>query len=81
MCEATHADKVNPCKVAFIISVAFMYASTIAMYITFLAAYYNGGEILVELNRYGEADTELYLITPMVIGSTISCLWAARGIK
>jgi len=68
-------------KWAFILSVAFMYATMIAMYITFLAAYYNGGEILVVLDRYGEANTELYLITPMVIGTTISCLWAARGIK
>jgi len=71
-------DKLTPIRFVFIISVAFMYASTLTMYITFLGAYYNGGEITVDINKYGEAKTELYISTAMVIGSTISCLLMLR---
>ena len=60
--------------IIFFMSVAFLYASTILCYGTFLGAYFNGKEIVVSIDSFGEADFELWLFPVLLVVSTISFL-------
>ena len=41
---------------------AFIFGITTVMLITFFAAYFNGGQVLVTINEYGEANIEFIWI-------------------
>lgn len=47
-----------------VISIGFMVGTTITMYMTFLIAYFSKGKsVTVFINKYGEAQIEMALIT------------------
>jgi len=49
----------------------FMISSTLLMMVTFMLAYFNGGDITVFINRYNEMYFELFTLIPFGIMSVI----------
>jgi len=49
------------------IGFAFLISNSIILFITFLLAYFNNFEILININNYGEANFELALIPATII--------------
>ena len=54
---------------------------SVVMYMTFIKAYLNGGDVVVSINDYGEAGFELILVTFIIIFSCVALILVFKDIK
>ena len=62
-------------------SLGFLVATNLLMYSTFLIAYFNNNQVLISINKYGEANFELWLMGVFTILSLIVAYWFIKEEK
>ena len=63
-------------RIIAILGLGLSLGMTILLFITFLAAWFNGNEILVTINSFGEANLEIVLF-PIIIALGFYGLYSA----
>ena len=62
-------------------AVAFLWSLSLTMTITFFTAFLSGGEVLVQVNNYGEGWYEAIMIPIVMIMGTITLITILRRSK
>jgi len=63
------------------ISVLILWSLSVVLALTFFAAFFNGGEITVRINSYGEAVSEAIVIPVFIIMGTVTLARMLRKAK